>query len=187
MGQATGGAVFPGASPGRRREDPGKATGDEEDAVERTTGKHAARLDEQLAHEEGALVRGAPDEGRTEPRRAEAPAPDEPGMGARPEVEEPAAVAPPLSDLDRLQALAATFPPTSFPARPDRLADAARAAYADESLVEAVAALPDRTYESVTDLDAALSDQGAEEASGAPEVADDLSEAQGGEGDDRLG
>jgi hypothetical protein len=93
----------------------------------RTSDKHAPRRDDQLAHEEQALVHGAPDEGRTEPRRSEAPGPGEGGVGARPEVEEPAGDAGPQSEIEGRAALAATFRPTTFPARRDQLVEEARA------------------------------------------------------------
>ena len=53
-------------------------------------------------------------------------------------------------------ALAATFPPTAFPARPGRLAEVAAGAYADDLLVDALGQLPDREYASVDDLEPAL-------------------------------
>jgi hypothetical protein len=115
----------------------------------RTSDKHAPRRDDQLAHEEQALVHGAPDEGRTEPRRSEAPGPGEGGVGARPEVEEPAGDAGPQSEIEGRAALAATFRPTTFPARRDQLVEEARARFADDSLVAALERAPDRVYETV--------------------------------------
>jgi hypothetical protein len=115
----------------------------------RTSDKHAPRRDDQLAHEEQALVHGAPDEGRTEPRRSEAPGPGEGGVGARPEVEEPAGDAGPQSEIEGRAALAATFRPTTFPARRDQLVEEARARFADDSLVTALQRAPDRVYETV--------------------------------------
>jgi hypothetical protein len=52
-------------------------------------------------------------------------------------------------------ALAETFPPSAFPARPRRLARVA-GPQAHDLLVEALAQLPDRDYGSVGDLDAEL-------------------------------
>jgi hypothetical protein len=115
----------------------------------RTSDKHAPRRDDQLAHEEQALVHGAPDEGRTEPRRSEAPGPGEGGVGARPEVEEPAGDAGPQSEIEGRAALAATFRPTTFPARRDQLVEEARARFADDSLITALERAPDRVYETV--------------------------------------
>jgi hypothetical protein len=68
----------------------------------RTSDKHAPRLDDQLEHEEQALTHGAPDEGRTEPRRSEAPGPGEGGVGARPEAEDPAHGVPPVSEVEHV-------------------------------------------------------------------------------------
>lgn len=48
------------------------------------------------------------------------------------------------------------FPPARFPARRDELIDAARAGYADETLVAGLSRLPDRVYESPGHLWAAL-------------------------------
>jgi hypothetical protein len=115
----------------------------------RTSDKHAPRRDDQLAHEEQALVHGAPDEGRTEPRRSEAPGPGEGGVGARPEVEEPAGDAGPQSEIEGRAALAATFRPTTFPARRDQLVEEARARFADDSLITALERAPERVYETV--------------------------------------
>jgi hypothetical protein len=121
-------------------------------AMARTSDKHSARRDEQLAHEEHGLVHGAPDEGRTEPRRSEAPGPGEGGVGARPEAEEAAHGATPVSEIEGRAALAATFSPTVFPARPDRLVEEAKAHFADSSIVAALERLPDRVYETVGDV-----------------------------------
>jgi hypothetical protein len=115
----------------------------------RTSDKHAPRRDDQLAHEEHALVHGAPDEGRTEPRRSEAPGPGEGGVGVRPEAEEPAGGAAPQSEIEARAALAATFSPSMFPARRDQLVEEARARFADDSVVATLARLPDGVYETV--------------------------------------
>jgi hypothetical protein len=115
----------------------------------RTSDRHTPRRDDQLAHEEHALVHGAPDEGRTEPRRSEAPGPGEGGVGVRPEAEEATGGAVPQSEIEGRAALAATFPPSIFPARRDRLVDEARSRFADDSVVATLGRLPDRQYESV--------------------------------------
>lgn len=41
--------------------------------MSRMSDKHSPRRDDQLEREEQALLHGHPDEGRTEPRRAEGP------------------------------------------------------------------------------------------------------------------
>lgn len=107
--------------------------------MSRTSDKHSPRKDEQLEREEHALLHGAPDEGRTEPRRGEAPGPDEGGTGVRPEVDDRAT-------------LAASFRPATFPARRDRLVEEARDRHADEQLVSQLQSLPDRIYETVGDV-----------------------------------
>ena len=121
--------------------------------MERTTAKHSPEVDDQLAHEEHALTHGNSDEGRSEARRAEAPSPDEPGFAPRPEAEVPAGDAPGWSEQQRRAALAATFPPSAFPARTMELAALAREAFADDELVAAIDALPDRLYDTPADLD----------------------------------
>jgi hypothetical protein len=113
----------------------------------RTSAKHNPRQDDQLKHEEHALLHGNPDEGRTEPRRAEAPGPgDEADVGMRPDVAEPQGTAPSQRDVEARAALAATFPPSLFPARRDELVAAAEAAFAEDDLVASLRALPDSVY-----------------------------------------
>ena len=112
----------------------------------RTT--HSPRTDDQLSHEEHALVHGTPDEGRDEGRRAEAAGPDEGGMGNRLDVEEPRGGAAPQSEVDARAAFAATFPPSLFPAWRDELIDAARLLYASDLLIAELEQIPDRIYES---------------------------------------
>jgi Protein of unknown function (DUF2795) len=113
----------------------------------RTSAKHNPRQDDQLKHEEHALLHGNPDEGRTEPRRAEAPGPgDEADVGMRPDVAEPQGPAPSQRDVEARAALAATFPPSLFPARRDELVAAAEAAFAEDDLVASLRTLPDSVY-----------------------------------------
>ena len=68
-------------------------------------------------------------------------------MGVRPEAEEPAGAAAPQSVVEGRAALAATFSPSMFPARRDELVEEAQARFADESVVAALARLPDRVYD----------------------------------------
>lgn len=58
--------------------------------MERVSSKHGPRIDDQQKHEEHALLHGAPDEGRTEARTAEAPGDGEPSMGTRNVPDDPA-------------------------------------------------------------------------------------------------
>src|SRR5215207_9431955 len=102
----------------------------------RTSSTHGPRRDDQMKHEEHALLHGSPDEGRTEPRRGEAPGPgDEASFGVRADAEEPRAGAPAQSDIDARAVLAACFRPSVFPARRDRLVEEAAARFADEGLI----------------------------------------------------
>lgn len=126
--------------------------------MQRVTTKHAPRRDDQLAHEEQALLHGSPDEGRTEPRRAEAPGDDEPGMGHRsdPGAEGAGRAATTAPESERKAALAACFAPSIFPARRDQLVEEARAHFADDATVDDLRRLPDAIYGSVDDVRDAL-------------------------------
>lgn len=124
------------------------------------TSKHGPRQDDQQKHEEHALLHGHPDEGRTEPRRMEAPGPgDAEGSGVRPEVAEPQAGAPSQAEIEDRAALAATFPPSMFPAGRDRLVEEAQARFADNDLIARLQRLPDGPYATVGQLWAALNDR----------------------------
>jgi hypothetical protein len=117
-----------------------------------------------MKHEEHALLHGSPDEGRTEPRRGEAPAPgDEASPGVRADVDEPQGGAPAQRDVDARAALAASFRPSVFPARRDRLIEEAEAGFADEGLIAALRQLPDGLYETVGEVWAALQRCASEE------------------------
>jgi hypothetical protein len=124
----------------------------EVDDMGRTSDKNAPRRDEQMKHEESAMLQGSPDEGRTEPRRAEGPGPGEGGTGVRPEAEEPYYGAPTESEVEGRAALAATFSPTMFPARREQLIDEANANYADDALLRLLEQIPDRPYDTVGDV-----------------------------------
>ncbi|HEX6237469.1 MAG TPA: DUF2795 domain-containing protein [Acidimicrobiales bacterium] len=118
----------------------------------RTTDKHTPRRDDQMKHEEAAMLQGSPDEGRTEPRRAEEPGPGEGGLGVRPEAEEPYHGAPTESEIQGRAALAATFPPAMFPARRQQLIDEAEAGHADDALLRLLRRIPERTYDTVGEV-----------------------------------
>ena len=123
----------------------------------RTSSKHGPRVDEQLEHEEHALLHGSPDEGRTEPRRAEAPGPgEEAGVGVRPEVAEAQGAAPSLPEIEARAAFAAAFTPSLFPARRDQLVAEAESHFGDEELIDSLRRLPDTVYASVGDVWSAL-------------------------------
>jgi hypothetical protein len=130
----------------------------------RTSSTHGPRRDDQMKREEHALLHGSPDEGRTEPRRGEAPGPgDEASPGVRADVDEPQGGAPAQRDVDARAALAASFRPSVFPARRDRLIEEAEAGFADEGLIAALRQLPDGLYETVGEVWAALQRCASEE------------------------
>jgi Protein of unknown function (DUF2795) len=130
----------------------------------RTSSTHGPRRDDQMKREEHALLHGSPDEGRTEPRRGEAPGPgDEVSAGVRADVDEPQGGAPAQRDVDARAALAASFRPSVFPARRDRLIEEAEAGFADEGLIAALRQLPDGLYETVGEVWAALQRCASEE------------------------
>jgi hypothetical protein len=118
--------------------------------VERTTDEHSPREDDELKREETALLRGAPEEGRSEPRRAEEPGLDEPRSARRADVENEYHGAPGVGEVEDRAALAATFPPAMFPARREELLEAATAAYADDQLLGDLRRIPDRLYDDVS-------------------------------------
>ncbi|HLM63675.1 MAG TPA: DUF2795 domain-containing protein [Acidimicrobiales bacterium] len=120
--------------------------------MDRTSDKHSPRVDEQLQHEEQGFVRDDRDEGRDERRRTEAPGPDEGGVGSRPEVHEERFGAPPLDEVEDRAMVAAVFRPSLFPAHRDQLVDAARAEFADEVFLADLMAVPDRLYDTPTDV-----------------------------------
>lgn len=120
--------------------------------MQRVTTKHTPRRDDQLAHEEQALLHGAPDEGRTEPRRGEAPGDDEASMGRRADPGISGRAATTATTSERKAALAACFAPSVFPARRDRLVEEAMGHFADDATVQDLRRLPDAIYGSVDDV-----------------------------------
>lgn len=117
--------------------------------MERGSDKHAPALDDQLKHEEHALLHGGSDEGRSEPRRAEAPGADEPGFGRRTDQDEHPGGAPSQQEIEARAAFAAAFTPGMFPTGRDALIEQARRQFADDELIDSLRKIPDRTYESV--------------------------------------
>jgi hypothetical protein len=131
----------------------------------RVTSKHTPRRDEQLAHEEQALLHGSPDEGRTEPRRGEAPGDDEPSIGHRPEPGDEGADATTAPPAERKAALAATFRPSIFPAWRSELIEEAAGQFADAATIAELRGLPDAIYDSLQDVWVALGYESEEETS----------------------
>jgi hypothetical protein len=121
--------------------------------VARTSDEHAPRVDDQLEREEEALLHGSPDEGRTEPRRAEAPGPDEAHGTSRVDTRDAPGAATDAERAEVRTLLATTFRPSLFPATREELVQSAEEAHADDQLVDALRRLPARRYGDVADVE----------------------------------
>jgi len=126
--------------------------------VERGSDKHSPMLDEAMKHETEALVRGGPTEARSaEFREQEGPADGEPTPDARirggGEIPNTGLT---LDDLNGRTELARYLGHRTFPARPDELAAQARERHAPDSIVAQLQQAPDRMYETVSEVWAAL-------------------------------
>ena len=121
--------------------------------MERGSDKHSPRLDEALDSEVASLRRGSPVEARAEPsREKEGPADGEPTPDALlRRIDEPGS-APGHDEVEGRAELARQLKPSVFPARPLELAEALREDNGSESLVSAVAGLPDRVYDNVAQV-----------------------------------
>lgn len=124
--------------------------------MDRASSRRGPREDDKRKQEEQGMLRGEPDEGRSEPRRGESPGPGEAGRGMREEMTERQGSAPSQETIEARAALATCFSPSSFPAGRDRLVAEAEARYADEDLIQELRALPDGTYDSVGEIWRAL-------------------------------
>lgn len=123
----------------------------------RTSSHHGPRQDDELKREEQDLLHGSPDDGRSEPRRGEAPGPgDEGSVGVRDQVARQEGDAPAQRTIDDKAAFAACFPPSVFPTGPLRLIEEAEARFADVETVAALRTLPDVVYSSVGEVWSAL-------------------------------
>ena len=121
--------------------------------MERGSDKHGPRLDEALDSEVAALRRGSPVEARAEPgREKEGPADGEPTPDALLTALDEPGPAPAHDDIEGRAELARQLTPSVFPARPLELAEALREENGSESLVSAIADLPDRVYENVAQV-----------------------------------
>jgi hypothetical protein len=130
----------------------------EEAALERGSDKHSAMVDEALKHDTASLRRGGPTEARSEEcREQEGPAEGEPTPDARLRGggEIPGAHLSP-DDLNGRAELARFLEHRTFPARPDELAAHARGRHAPDAVVEQLRSVPDRLYETVSEVWAAL-------------------------------
>ena len=116
--------------------------------------KHAPRIDEQLRHETQPLLGGAPDEGRDEWRRQQAPGPGEPDL-AVPDRALPGDADDrlPEDELDRRSRLAAALAPARFPATTAELTAVAEDQNLGPDLLEPLRGLPaGEVFETVQDV-----------------------------------
>ncbi|MEW6476872.1 MAG: DUF2795 domain-containing protein [Actinomycetota bacterium] len=126
--------------------------------MERGSNKHSPMLDEALKHDTASLERGDPSEARSDEfREQEGPAEGEPtpdvrirGGGQIPGTDLS------LDDINGRAELARYLERHRFPAHPDELAAHAEERHAPEAVVEQLRRAPDRVYENVTELWAAL-------------------------------
>jgi hypothetical protein len=136
--------------------------------------KHSPRLDEQLQHETEPLLRGAPDEGRDEWRRQQAPGPGEPDVAL------PDRALPgdgddrlPEDELDRRARLAAALAPARFPTTATELTAVAEGEHLGDDLLDPLRALPaDASFATVQDVWVSLGGA-VEPLRDAPEETDD--------------
>jgi hypothetical protein len=126
--------------------------------VERGSDKHSAMVDEALKHDTASLLHGGPSEARSEEfREQEGPAEGEPTPDARLSggAEIPG-VGLSLDDINGRAELARYLEHRKFPARPDELAAHARERHAPDAVVEQLRSAPDRVYDTVAEVWAAL-------------------------------
>ena len=127
--------------------------------TQRRSDKVSPLLDDQEKHEIEPLLRGAPVEARDEFRMQEPPGDDdpEPNPGHRPDDEQPMGLAPPQQDVEARSELARHLRPSVFPARRDDLLTSAEEEMAPPAVLADLRRLPpDRTYENVQQVWAAI-------------------------------
>jgi hypothetical protein len=115
-------------------------------------------VDEALKHDTASLVRGEPSESRSEEwREQEGPADGEPTPDARIRggAEIPGVGLTP-DDIEGRAELARFMEHRLFPAHPDELASHARERHAPDAVLAMLERAPDRIYENVSELWAAL-------------------------------
>jgi hypothetical protein len=114
---------------------------------------HSPRVDEQLEHEVSGMVTGTSDEGRTSGRSHESPGEEEPGLGHRPEVDEPTGWGPGEDVLEWRERIAVAIAPADFPATSEDLVAAASEANAAPDVMAALTDLPSGwRYEAVGEV-----------------------------------
>jgi hypothetical protein len=117
-------------------------------------------VDEALKHDTASLVRGEPQEARSDEfREQEGPAEGEPTPDARirggRDAEIPG-VGLTLDDIEGRSELARYLEHRQFPAHPEELAAHAEQRHAPEAVVEQLRQAPDRLYENVAEVWVAL-------------------------------
>lgn len=121
--------------------------------MERGSDKHTRRIDEELKHDTGSLVHGAPVEARAdEGREQEGPADDEPTPDALLLGEAAPTRSPDTLSHDEIEArteLARHLEGSIFPADRTALVASAQHLGAPPALLERLAALPGGTYDHV--------------------------------------
>ena len=130
--------------------------------MERGSDKHSRMVDEALKHDTASLRRGGPAEARSEEsREQEGPAEGEPTPDARLRGGgDIPGVRLSLDDLNGRAELARYLEHRKFPARPDELAAHARGRHAPNAVVDQLRSVPDRLYETVSEVWAALGGRG---------------------------
>jgi Protein of unknown function (DUF2795) len=120
--------------------------------MERSSDKHAPRVDEELKHELRSIVQGSPLESRAdESREQEGPADGEPTPDALLTGGQPSATPDTLThdEIEARAELARHLQPSVFPADRAALIASARQLGASDDLVEQLQALPDGTFDHV--------------------------------------
>lgn len=126
--------------------------------MERGSDKHSSMVDDALKHDTASLRRGEPSEARSQEfREQEGPGEGEPTPDARLSGGgEIPGVGLSLDDINGRAELARYLEHRKFPARPGELAAHARERHAPDGVVEQLLRAPDRLYENVSEVWAAL-------------------------------
>jgi hypothetical protein len=118
--------------------------------MERSSDKHAPRVDDELKHELKSIVQGSPVEARAnESREQEGPAEGEPTPGAVLTGDLPSATPDALThdEVEARAELARHLQPSVFPADRAALVASARASRATDELVGRLGDLPDGNFD----------------------------------------
>ena|SRR5205085_2791586 len=120
--------------------------------MERSSDKHAPRVDDELKHDTSSLVHGSPVEARaTEAREQEGPAEGEPTPDALLTGEAPSPTPDALGhdEVEARAELARHLQPSVFPADRATVVASARRMGAADDVVERLRRLPDGTFDHV--------------------------------------